>query len=115
MLAGGKTEVLFSGYKTTNSLVYRNIDVLGYGEVSIVPHCVTGGASLFNIRGYPTLIGGINISGTAITLISGSLGSGQMGQYSVSDAYESLEVGASSNASNTSGIINVYVSRKRRQ
>ena len=114
-MAGGKTEVLFSGYATTNSLIYRNIDVLGYGEVAIVPHCVTGGTSLFNIRGYPTLIGGINISGTSITLISGSLGSGQMGQYSVTDAFEAIEVGIASNASNTTGVVNVYVSRKRRQ
>ena len=115
-MAGGKSETLFSGYKTTNSLVYRQVEVLGYGETNVVPHCVTGGATSFTIRGYPCLFGGgVIISGTSISLVSGSVGSGCMAQYCVSDAYEVLDIGVASNAANTTGTVNIYVSRKRRQ
>ena len=114
-MASGKTEILFSGYGTTNSLTYRQVDVLGYGETNIVPHCVTGGTTSFTIRGYPCTFGGVIISGTAITLVSGTVSSGTMAEYCVSDAYEILDVGVASNVTDTSGRVNVYVSRKRRQ
>ena len=114
-MAGGKTEILFSGYGTTDSLVYRQVEVLGYGETNIIPHCVTGSGISFTIRGYPCSFGGTIISGTSITLISGTLLSGTMAEYCVSDAYEILDVGVASNGTNISSRVNVYISRKRRQ
>ena len=89
--------------------------MLGYGETNIIPHCVTGGTASFTIRGYPCSFGGVIISGTSITLISGTISSGAKAEYCVSDAYEVLDVGVASNASNTTGVVNIYVSRKRRQ
>jgi len=110
-MASGKTEVLFSGYKTTNSFEYRKFTTLGFAKTSVVFEVLGLGSGIqYTIRGYPvanmtpcSLASG-EITTSSIVLVTSGL----------DIAMEEMDVGVKSLQDNYSGIITVYVARKRR-
>jgi len=112
-MASGKTEVLTSGTGTTNSFVYTaKADVLGFGSVAVQLECLRLGSGVqYTIRGYP--IAGIN---KTRSITSGSILTSGAGVYAIfSDPYDQIDVGLKSVQSNRSGVVTVFLTRKRRQ
>jgi len=118
-MAGGKTEILFSGEVTSNSYVDKKFSTLGFGKTTINIEVVdiTSGATLsYRIRGYPAVEGTGKAPGYSIPLKTDlTLGSGYIAQYTVTDAYDQMSVGVKNTTTNKSGRVTVTISRKRRQ
>lgn len=121
MMAGGKTEILFSGQATTNSYVYERFNALGFGSIAIV---VDGNATVqsgqtvstsgisYTIRGYPALT---TAPGYYKTIKGDTvIGSGDCHYNVLTDPYEQIDVGVKSTQSNLSGLVTVTVTGKRR-
>jgi hypothetical protein len=115
-MGSGKVEILFSGVGATNSYNLAKCHVLGYGETLVVFQNLGGGSGCNPlILGYP-IYDSVILGSTYIVLTSGDLiQSGEIGFYSVSDAYEGLDVGFKNASNNQSCAVTVTVSRKRRQ
>jgi hypothetical protein len=114
MMSGGKTEVLISGYSTTNSLVYTGkFHVLGFNEASVGFDVLKVGSGVqYTIRGYPvedfplvTSIGSgtLLVSGATVLVTSG-----------LNIAVADIDVGVASLSSGYSGCVTVVVAGKRR-
>lgn len=113
-MSGGKTEILISGYATTNTLVYTpKFHVLGFNEASVVFDPLKIGSGVqYTIRGYPSDdislnisigSGALTVSGTPILITSG-----------LDVALADIDVGVSSLSSGYSACVTVVVAGKRR-
>lgn len=112
-MAQGKHVSLFSGYATTNSYSYMKADVGGFGRSTISIHNLSGVAVKTSILGYTLRSEEMGSSYTSL-VTDAVVNSGQYARYVVGDAFEQLRVGVASNASNTTGVVNILISRKRR-
>mgnify|MGYP001574538617 CR=1 FL=1 len=103
----GQVLTLFSGYGTTNTLVYSGFEFLTYGVTTMhIENLTNGSGLLYNVRGATQ-------SGmTAYTLISGSLASGQVKINTLTDPYSWVDIGLANLQSNFSGTAMVYIARR---
>lgn len=119
-MAGGKSEILFSGYVTGNSYEYRPFEVRGYAQTAIVVDVVTAQSNqgvTYTVRGYPNRLGPVASPaiGYKRTLKVGTaLLSGDCHYLTVSDPYDTIDVGVKNTVSNISGVITVMANGKRR-
>ena len=113
-MGGGKTEILFSGYATTNAYVYTSkFHVLGFNEASVAFDVLKVGSGVqYTIRGYPAedfpLVvsigsGQLLTSGVTVLITSG-----------LNVAVANIDVGVSSLVNDYSGCVTVIVAGKRR-
>jgi hypothetical protein len=108
----GKTEVLSSGFGTSNSYAYTpKVTILGFHNNALLLDYLGPGSGIgYIVRGYP-------LEGFARrkTLISGQiLNSGDSAYMTLSDPYEQVDVGLVSVQSNNSGAVTVFTTGKRR-
>ncbi len=111
-MGAGKTQILSSGQATSDALVYTaKYNTLGYGTVTVGVECIRLGSGVaYTIRGYP-----VEGFPKTYSIVSGQiLTSGVTHVKVFTNAYEVIDVGVNSVQSNHSGVINVYVTGKRR-
>ena len=113
-MANGKTEVLLSGYATTNSFNYTSkFHVLGFNEASVTFDCLSGGSGIqYTIRGYPSEEISLKVSlGSGTLLLSGASVIVTSG---LGIAVAEIDVGVASLSSGYSGCVTVVLAGKRR-
>jgi hypothetical protein len=103
----GVVSVLFSGYGTTNTVVYSGFGFTQHEAASIVlTHLGNGSGINYSFRGYV-------LSGTApLVLSSGTIDSGDTVVETITDPYSWVDIGADSKQDNFSGLLTVAVLRR---
>jgi len=106
-ITNGTSDVLFSGYMCTNTLVYSGVGFTTYNKATILLQCLNEGSGVYyNIRGYP--VSGV----TAFSLTSGQLTSGQLVRETLTDTYDWVDVGVENTVDNYTGVVTVTTSRR---
>ncbi len=116
-MGAGKTEIIVSGGATTNSYVFNQVNILGYGETTVFfqNNGTAGSGISVVVLGYPSFEA-LPLTSAYVILTSGNVvESGKVNVYSTTDAYEGLGIGYKSAGTNYSGRVTVVVTRKRRQ
>jgi hypothetical protein len=103
----GATSVLFSGYGTTNTVVYSGFGFTQHEAATFVlTHLGNGSGINYSIRGYV-------LSGVApYVLSSGTINSGDVSVETITDPYSWIDIGADSTQDNFSGLLTVAVLRR---
>jgi hypothetical protein len=103
----GATSVLFSGYGTTNTVVYSGFGFTQHEAATFVlTHLGNGSGINYSIRGYV-------LSGVApYVLSSGTINSGDVSVETITDPYSWIDIGVDSTQDNFSGLLTVAVLRR---